>query len=125
MVSIQLPPTFRIDYFGDLGKMRHDYVHNRGVCSNSAHCELLNWFSKGDLMIPTPENYLQLLTEFPAADLATKPSPVNTGRASVQGSASIPTLREFEKIARAQYPNLGPALDEALAEWVAKNKSAG
>ena len=47
---------FRIDYFGDLGKMRHDYVHNRGVCSNSAHCALLKWFSKGDLMIPTSEN---------------------------------------------------------------------
>lgn len=114
---------FKIDYFGDLGKMRHDYVHNRGVCSNSANCDLLRWFSKGDLMFPTPQNYLQLLTEFPTNDLGQKPSPVDTGRASIQGSGNIPTLREFERLTRARYSNLGPALDEALADWVAKSKS--
>jgi hypothetical protein len=113
---------FRINYFGDLGKMRHDYVHNRGVCSNSAHCDLLKWFTKGDLLIPTPENYLQLLTDFPADELQTKPQPVVSGRDQVRGSVSIPILREFDQLARVRDGNLGPALDDALAAWIAKNK---
>ena len=83
---------FRINYFGDLGKMRHDYVHNRGVCSNSAHCDLLKWFTKGDLLIPTPENYLQLLTDFPADELQTKPQPVVSGRGQVQGIGEHPDI---------------------------------
>lgn len=112
---------FQINYFGDLGKLRHDYVHNRGISSNSAHCDTLKWFGTGDLMIPTPANYVQLLTEFPADELRRKPSRVETGRAGVKGSASIPVLREFERVARDLHGSVGPALDEALAEWTTKN----
>jgi hypothetical protein len=112
---------FQINYFGDLGKLRHDYVHNRGICSNSAHCDTLTWFSTGDLMIPTPANYVQLLTEFPTEEPRRRPSRVETGRAPVKGSASIPVLREFERVARESRGSIGPALDEALAEWTAKN----
>jgi hypothetical protein len=110
------------DYFGDLGRLRQDYVHNRGRCGNSAHCSLLKWFSKGQLMIPTPANYLQLLTDFPADELRQKPSPVNTGREKLSIRASIPVIREFEKVAGAERPTKGEALDEALAEWTAKNQ---
>ena len=81
---------FQINYFGDLGKLRHDYVHNRGICSNSAHCDTLKWFSTGDLMIPTSANYVQLLTEFPADELRHRPSRVETGRAPVRG---LPTFQ--------------------------------
>jgi hypothetical protein len=112
---------FQINYFGDLGKLRHDYVHNRGVCSNSAHCDTLTWFSTGDLMIPTPANYVQLLTEFPADELRRRPSRVETGRAPVRGSASIPVLREFERVARDLHGSVGEALDKALADWTREN----
>jgi hypothetical protein len=116
---------FQINYFGDLGKLRHDYVHNRGICSNSAHCDTLKWFSTGDLMIPTPANYVQLLAEFPADELRRKPSRVETGRAPVRGSADIPILREFEKVARDVHGSVGPALNEALAEWIRKKSQQG
>jgi hypothetical protein len=116
---------FQINYIGDLGKLRHDYVHNRGICSNSAHCDTLTWFSTGDLMIPTPANYIQLLTEFPADELRSRPSPVETGRAPVRGSASIPVLREFERVARDLHGGVGPALDEALASWTATHRQQG
>jgi len=112
---------FQINYFGDLGKLRHDYVHNRGICSNSAHCDTLKWFGAGDLMIPTPANYVQLLTEFPADGLRRRPSRVDTGRAPVKGTASIPILREFERVARDLHGSVGPALDKALAEWAREN----
>jgi hypothetical protein len=65
------------DYFADLGRMRQDYVHKAGgICNNSARNKVLNWFSKGDSMIPTQDNYRQLLADFPAQELLTpKPSP--------------------------------------------------
>ena len=116
---------FQINYFGDVGKLRHDYVHNRGICSNSARCNTLQWFSTGDLMIPTPANYVQLLTEFPADELRRKASPVETGRAQVGGRADIPILREFYKVAREVHGSVGPALDEALADWTRKNSQQG
>lgn len=112
---------FQINYFGDLGKLRHDYVHNRGICSNSAHCTTLKWFNTGDLMIPTPTNYVQLLTEFPAEELRRKPSRVQTGREKPNARADIPILREFEKVARGVHGGVGEALDEALADWTRKH----
>jgi hypothetical protein len=115
---------FQIDYFGDLGKLRRDYVHNRGICSNSTNCDTLKWFSTGDLMIPTATNYVQLLTEFPAEELRRKPSRVETGRAPVRGSADIPILREFEKVARDVHGSVGPALNEALADWITKQRES-
>ena len=117
---------FQINYFGDLGRMRHDYVHRRGFCGNSdsEYCEMLKWFSKGDIMIPTPTNYLQLLTEFPADELRRKPVAVTTGRDQIKGSASIPILREFDDVAGTERKKRGAALDEALSEWTAKNRPA-
>lgn len=114
--------NFQIDYFGDLNRMRQDYVHNRGVCSNSAHCAKLKWFSKGDLMIPTAENYLQLLTDFPADELRQKPVPRQTGRDKLSIRASIPVMREFEALAGAVRASKGDALDEALSDWIETNK---
>ncbi|WP_406817408.1 hypothetical protein [Mycobacterium sp. M23085] len=116
---------FQINYFGDLGKLRHDYVHNRGICSNSAHCNTLKWFSKGDLMIPSPANYVELLTKFPADELRRKPSRVDSGTEQVKGRAEIPILREFEKVARDVHGGVGPALNEALAAWTKKNSQQG
>ena len=73
-------------------------------------------------MIPTPANYVQLLTQFPADELRRKPSRVETGTEPVKGRASIPVLREFERVARELRGSVGPALNEALAEWTTKNK---
>src|SRR5262249_50272879 len=94
------PRDFQIDYFGDLSKLRQDYVHHRGVCSNSADCKTLNWFTKGQLMIPTAENYLQLITDFPDQELAVQPARTTTSRVSVPGKVD-PAIREaFEQRVR-------------------------
>ncbi|WP_133147254.1 hypothetical protein [Mycolicibacterium novocastrense] len=112
---------FQIDYFGDVSRLRQDYVHHRGICSNSAQCKQLTWFSQGDLMIPTPDNYLQLLTDFPAEELRQKPPPRTTGREKLSIRASLPVVREFEQLA-ASRPTKGDALDEALSDWIKKAK---
>lgn len=110
----------RSDYFADLGKMRHDYVHNRGICRNSARHKVLKWYRKGDSMIPKHANYLQLMTAFPAEELSTlKPSPVAAQRQPVKANADLELAHDF--LVRAE--NLGitkdAALDEALSEWLA------
>ena len=77
---------------------------------------------QGGLADPHTGELPQLLTDFPADELQTKPQPVVSGRDQVRGSVSIPILREFDQLARERDGNLGPALDEALAAWIAKNK---
>jgi hypothetical protein len=114
----------QINYFGDLSRMRQDYVHHRGFCANSqsVYCEVLKWFNRDDIMIPTAQNWAQLLKSFPAEDLRRTPVTVETGRDQIRGSASIPVLREFDDIAGTERRNRGDALDQALSEWTEKNR---
>jgi hypothetical protein len=118
---------FQINYFGDLSRLRQDYVHRRGICgnSNSEFCEVLKWFNKGDIMIPTPANYVQLLTDFPADELRQTPVAVETGRDQIKGSASIPVLRAFDSLAGTERKKRGEALDDALSDWTDKNRPPG
>jgi hypothetical protein len=116
----------RSDYFGDLGKMRHDYVHNRGICRSSAKNKVLDWYCKGDLMIPKHANYRQLMEAFPAEELRTlKPSPVTVQRQPVKANADPDLTRQF--LVRAE--NLGitkdAALDQALTDWLVANRPSG
>jgi hypothetical protein len=103
----------RSDYFADLGKMRHDYVHNRGICRNSARNNVLKWFHKGDKMIPKHTNYLQLMEAFPAEELRTiKPSPVSVQRQPVKANADRELIRQFLAAADNQGINKDVALDQ-------------
>ncbi|SCX15249.1 hypothetical protein SAMN02799620_02023 [Mycolicibacterium fluoranthenivorans] len=113
---------FQIDYFGDLNRMRQDYVHRNGVSGQSDGCKVLEWFKSGDLMIPTPLNYCQLLTAFPDAELRRKPAPRNEGRDRLNVRADLKLIREFDRIVGESSGPKGAALDEALSDWIAKNQ---
>lgn len=113
---------FRIEYFGDLSKIRQDYVHNRGICRNSARCKILKWFTKGDLMVPTPANYLQLITEFPESELRVTPQQVLKTRGPVTGQIDLTLVREFERVANEVRGNASDALEEAISQWVSANR---
>ncbi len=110
----------RSDYFADLGKMRHDYVHNRGICKTSARNKVLKWFSKGDTMIPLHANYKQLLTAFPGEELLTmKPAPATVQPQPVKAKAKPELARQFEDVADRLEMSKDAALEQALAEWIA------
>jgi hypothetical protein len=111
---------FQIDYFGDLGRMRHDYVHRGGISGQSDGCKLLKWFRTGDLMIPTPQNYCELLTGFPADELRQKPPQRKTGRERPKIHADLKLLREFESLTSDFKGSKGEALDDALKDWINK-----
>jgi hypothetical protein len=114
--------AIRLDYFGDVRNTRQDYVHNRGVCKNSARNKVLKWFAKDQAMIPTPENYIELLTEFPAAELKVKPPPFTRDRKRVEANAKATIVEEFEKVAAASDLSKDAALDQALSDWIAARK---
>jgi hypothetical protein len=118
--------AIRSDYFGDLGKMRHDYVHNRGICKGSARNKVLKWFNQGDIMIPLHANYKQLLTDFPGEELLTvTPAPPSVQRQPVKAKAEPELTRQFEDLAARLGISKDAALDQALAEWIAAHPSPG
>jgi hypothetical protein len=111
---------FQIDYFGDLNRMRQDYVHRGGISGQSDGCKLLKWFKTGDLMTPTPKNYCELLTAFPADELRHKPAQRKTGRERPKIQADLKLLREFERLTSEFNGSKGDALDDALKDWISK-----
>jgi hypothetical protein len=111
---------FQIDYFGDLNRMRQDYVHRGGISGQSDGCRLLKWFQTGDLMTPTPQNYCELLTAFPADELRQKPAQRKTGRERPNIRADLKLLREFERLTSDFDGSKGDALDDALKDWINK-----
>lgn len=111
---------FQINYFGDLNRMRQDYVHRGGISGQSDGCKLLKWFKTGDLMTPTPQNYCELLTAFPADELRQKPAQRKTGRERPKIQADLNLLREFERLTSEFDGSKGNALDDALKDWINK-----
>jgi hypothetical protein len=111
---------FQIDYFGDLNRMRQDYVHRGGISGQSDGCRLLKWFKTGDLMTPTPQNYCELLTAFPADELRQKPAQRQIGRERPKIQADLKLLREFERLTSEFNGSIGEALDDALKDWIKK-----
>ena len=111
---------FQIDYFGDLNRMRQDYVHRGGISGQSDGCKLLKWFKTGELMTPTPQNYCALLTTFPADQLRQKPAQRKAGRERPNVQADLKLLREFERLTSDFNGSKGEALDDALKDWINK-----
>lgn len=112
----------RIDYFGDLRNMRQDYVHNRGRCRNSVRNKVLKWFTKGQVMIPSIANYLEMLTAFPAEQLRVKPALYVPDRKPVKANATASLVVEFERVADADGLSKDAAIDQALTEWLAAHR---
>lgn len=115
--------AIRSDYFADLGRMRHDYVHKmRGIARNSARNKILKWYSKGDNMIPTHQNYVQLLADFPAEEML-QPKPVPPAqRRPILANASPDLVRKFEETADRLGITKDQALDRILSAWISANE---
>lgn len=114
------------EYFADINRMRQDYVHNRGICRNSARNKVLKWYRKGDKMIPKHADYLQLLEAFPADELRSPTRSVAPPQRQ-QPSAKVPPdlIRKFETMADQLQLSKDAALEQALTAWVAANQQQG
>ena len=115
-------------FFQELGRMRNDFGHGRGICKKSASNKLFKWFSKGDLMIPSHANYKQLLDEFENActELAVAPATHETApqRQPVRAKVTPELNAEFDRaVASVVGLNADEALTDALRSWI--DRTAG
>ncbi|WP_236740955.1 hypothetical protein [Mycobacteroides abscessus] len=63
-----------VDYFGDIRLIRNDFVHNKGICKESADTELLDWgFVEGRPLEITTAQMISLIELFPRDELYTQP----------------------------------------------------
>ncbi|MGU3586923.1 hypothetical protein ACLBYD_27705 [Rhodococcus sp. C26F] len=116
----------RSQFFQELGRMRNDFGHGRGICQKSASNKILKWFARGDQMIPNHENYQQLFDEFAKALDELRDAPVaaakKTDRQPVRGKVP-PTLNtEFDRtVAGLSGISVDEALEDALRSWIDRN----
>lgn len=54
----------RVPIFGDIRRIRNDYIHNKGIVDEASETEVLTWFTEGKAAAITPEQMMSLLTMF-------------------------------------------------------------
>jgi hypothetical protein len=109
-----------VDFFGDIRRIRNDFVHRKGIADEVTKVKLLKWgFVQGDPLEITTEQMLSLVGLFPREALMVKPTPRPApNRKSVPGSADIVLVDNFlAKVAEMQIDK-NAAIDEALAHWI-------
>lgn len=69
-----------VDYFGDIRLIRNDFVHNKGICKESAATVLFDWgFVAGKPLEITTAQMISLIELFPRDELLTPPVPQRPG----------------------------------------------
>lgn len=63
----------RSEFFNAIKLIRHDFVHNSGVCENSRNVEIVDWLTAGELIAPSPIQMMNLLEQFSEDDLRRTP----------------------------------------------------
>ncbi|MCK0440316.1 hypothetical protein MUG78_12865 [Gordonia alkaliphila] len=102
----------------ELGFMRNDYAHNRGIASSKQKkCRRLKWFEPRQRMQPLQRHYQELFEEFEKEReaLAAAPAPYKTNSAELKGNVPQELVDSFNEVAA----ELGVGNDEALAAAVA------
>jgi hypothetical protein len=111
------------DYFGDIRLIRNDFVHNKGICKESAGLKLLQWgFVRGQPIQITAEDMMSLIDLFPRDELRTAPTPQPAGDMQRVPGKVDPHLLEDVQM-RAQEVGLTDSqlLDAALSGWLSQN----
>ncbi|SUA31366.1 Uncharacterised protein [Mycolicibacterium fortuitum] len=91
----------RVPLFGDIRRIRNDFIHNKGIVDEASETEVLHWFTDGKVAAIKPEQMMSLLTMFPEADLLT--APTQAGRPSrkpLPWSAEPSLLEQVQQRAR-------------------------
>jgi hypothetical protein len=112
-----------IPYFGDIRLIRNDFVHNKGICKDSADTEVLRWnFVKGQPLEITPMQMMHLVELFPHDELCTAPTPQPLGDAARISAKIDPHIHE-DALARARELSMSDSqlLESALTDWLASN----
>lgn len=87
-------------FFGDLAKIRNDFIHNGGVAKRStANCQILSWFSEGEQMFLTPTMYVDVIRNWPWDELLREPGPAQDERNQYPGRAPVSLIDAVQRAA--------------------------
>ena len=109
--------------FGDIRLIRNDFVHNKGICDESAGITVLDWgLEQGQPMTISAEQLMSLITLFPRDELRTAPTPLPPGdRKGAPGKVDPHVLEDAQKRARELGLSNNELLDAAFTAWLAAN----
>jgi hypothetical protein len=110
------------DFFGDIRRIRNDFVHGKGIADEAAKVKLLKWgFVKGKPLDIITEQMVSLVDLFPREALLTKPTPrpsQSQNRKNVPGSMDAALVDRFLAKVDALKLDKNDAIDEAFTLWL-------
>ncbi|MEZ0054367.1 hypothetical protein ABIA30_005408 [Mycobacterium sp. MAA66] len=114
-----------VDYFGDIRLIRNDFVHNKGICDESANVAVLQWnFIDGQPIEIGPGQMISLITFFPYRDLRTPPTPQpSTGLKSAPGRIDAQLLEDIQERARALGLSDNELASAVYSQWLQSNSA--
>jgi hypothetical protein len=109
-----------VDYFGDIRLIRNDFVHNKGICDESANARVLQWnFVKGQPIEIDPEQMVTLIAFFPRIDLRTPPTPQpSSGLKNTPGRIDAQLLEDVKDRARELGLSENGLAEAAFSQWL-------
>jgi hypothetical protein len=111
-------------FFGELAKIRNDFIHNSGIAKRStASCKILNWFSEGDQMFLTTAMYVDVLRNWPWDELTQRPKSIEHNRSQYKGQAPITLVDEVNQAAVSGGISPDAVIEAALTQWLRDHRS--
>jgi hypothetical protein len=114
-----------VDYFGDIRLIRNDFVHNKGICKESADLKVLQWnLTRGEGIEILAVQMMSLIDLFPRDALRAAPSsqpPVGAQR--VPGKVDPRLLEDVQRQAREKGLGDNQVLEVALSRWLAEGST--
>lgn len=106
-------------FFGELAKIRNDFIHNGGIAKRAtANCQILSWFSEGQQMFLTPATYIDVVRNWPWAELLHQPVSSNDLRNQYPGRAPISLIDAVQQAAASNAVKPDVVIEQALQLWL-------
>jgi hypothetical protein len=110
-----------VNYFGDIRLIRNDFVHNKGICKESANLKVLKWgLVRGGPIEISGEQMMSLIDLFPRDELRSAPSPQPPSEMQrVPGKVDPRLLEDIQERAQEKGLTDDQFLNAALTNWLA------
>lgn len=115
-----------VDYFGDIRLIRNDFVHNKGICKESAATVLLDWgFVEGQPLEITTAQMISLIELFPRDELCTPPVPKPPGDTKASpGRLNAYLFEDVKELASELGLSDNALADAVFSLWLQANRGA-
>ncbi|UNB55480.1 hypothetical protein [Mycolicibacterium sp. YH-1] len=114
------------DFFGDIRLIRNDFVHNKGVCKESAAVKILKWVERGKPMHITAEQMMSLIDLFPRDELIVPPSTRQPSGppTKIPGKVDPQLLEDVQQRGRELQLTDDELAQAVLSAWLAANSGS-